>query len=98
MMNLTYMSDRVDLEVISELSLAAIWLTVLCASAFVITVIYRLYFHRLRRYPGPFLARVTGWYSVYHAYIGDVHLDMLRCHEEYGMTSLFFPYQHARCL
>lgn len=34
--------------------------------------------------PGPFLAKITGWYSAYHAGKGNRHLDQLRCHELYG--------------
>jgi len=34
------------------------------------------------------MAKITGFYSVYHAYVGDLHLDMLRCHEIYGMSRL----------
>ena len=47
-------------------------------------IVYRLTIHPLAEYPGPLLARITNLYSVYHAYIGDLHLDMLRCHETYG--------------
>lgn len=46
--------------------------------------IYRLSLHPLAKYPGPLLAKVTNLYAVYHAYIGDLHLDMFRCHEMYG--------------
>ncbi|KAH0843876.1 isotrichodermin C-15 hydroxylase [Fonsecaea pedrosoi] len=35
-------------------------------------------------YPGPFWARVTNWYSVYHAAIGDRHLQIYWAHQKYG--------------
>ncbi|OAP60083.1 hypothetical protein AYL99_05085 [Fonsecaea erecta] len=53
--------------------------------AFVVyVVVYRLFFHPLAKYPGPFLAKLTTWYSAYHNYLNDVHIDILRCHELYG--------------
>ena len=51
-------------------------------------IIYRLYFHPLSHYPGPFWARFTDWYTVYHCYIGDRHLDFYRLHLKYGS---YFP-------
>lgn len=45
---------------------------------------YNLYLHPYSKYPGPFLARASLFYSLWHAYKGDLHLDALICHERYG--------------
>lgn len=54
-------------------------------------IIYRLYFHPLSSFPGPFPARITRWYDVYHAYRGDKHINFLRLHEKYGTVVRFSP-------
>lgn len=50
--------------------------------------VYRLYFHPYAKYPGPLLAKITNLYGLYHAYVGDMHLDVWRCHETYGRNIL----------
>ncbi|KAL8746409.1 MAG: hypothetical protein Q9190_001583 [Brigantiaea leucoxantha] len=44
--------------------------------------------HPLAKYPGPLIAKITDWYSVYHAWKGDRHLEFWRCHEKYGWWNL----------
>lgn len=56
-----------------------------------VLTIYRLTLHPLAKYPGPFLAKITDWYSVYHAWKGDRHLEFWRCHERYGPVVRFGP-------
>ena len=53
-----------------------------------VVVTYRLFLHPLAKYPGPFWARVTNWYAVYHAYIGNKHLQNYWAHQKYGMSVL----------
>ena len=50
-------------------------------------IVYRVFFHPLAKYPGPFLAKITDAYQLYHAYKGDRHLEFWRMHEKYGMLS-----------
>ncbi|CRK43927.1 hypothetical protein BN1723_005912 [Verticillium longisporum] len=38
----------------------------------------------LRRYPGPFFAKFTNLWRVYHTLRGDIHLVNLRTHRKYG--------------
>ncbi|PVH83179.1 cytochrome P450 [Cadophora sp. DSE1049] len=54
-------------------------------------VIYRVFFHPLARYPGPFFAKVSDFYSMYTAWTGDRHLDFHRCHEKYGPVFRYGP-------
>lgn len=49
--------------------------------------IYRLTLHPYAKYPGPFLAKLTNAYSAYHAWKGDIHIDMHLCHEKYGTST-----------
>ncbi|RDW67212.1 cytochrome P450 [Aspergillus mulundensis] len=46
--------------------------------------VHRVFFHPLAKYPGPWLAKISNLYSGYHAWRGDLHLDMWKCHEKYG--------------
>ena len=56
-----------------------------CISYLTISIIYNLKYHPYAKYPGPFLARISPLHSLLHAYRGDLHLDVTRCHERYGM-------------
>ncbi|OIW26727.1 cytochrome P450-like protein [Coniochaeta ligniaria NRRL 30616] len=70
------------------------WLAVLASSAVVYTTclaLYRLYFHPLAKYPGPFLAKLTDGYMLYHAWRGDRHLEFWRLHQRHGRAVRFGP-------
>ncbi|KAJ5822466.1 benzoate 4-monooxygenase cytochrome P450 [Penicillium robsamsonii] len=53
--------------------------------------IYRLIFHPLAQYPGPLLGRITNLYAAYHAWKGDIHEDIWRCHQKYGNYIRYAP-------
>jgi hypothetical protein len=53
--------------------------------------IYNVHFHPYAKYPGPFLAKFTDLYAGYHAWKGDIHLDMWRCHQVYGDKVRYAP-------
>ena len=54
-------------------------------------MVYTLYYHPLAQYPGPLLGRLTQWYDVYHAYIGDKHILFHHLHRKYGPIVRFSP-------
>ena len=50
-----------------------------------VVALYRLTLHPLAKYPGPTLGRITDWYSVWHIWNGDQHLNLYRIHQIYGV-------------
>ncbi|KAK5085292.1 hypothetical protein LTR05_004573 [Lithohypha guttulata] len=50
----------------------------------VVQIIYRLKFHPLARYPGPFLSRISSLSIPLQAASGDRHLHQLQEHQRYG--------------
>lgn len=68
-----------------------------CISYLAVTIIYSLWYHPYARYPGPFLARIAPLHALVHAYRGDLHLDVTRCHERYGMPLLYFHTRGQVC-
>jgi hypothetical protein len=54
------------------------------AGLFISIVVYRLMFHPLRKYPGPFLARITKLWHFYHCRNTQNHLLMERLRKRYG--------------
>lgn len=51
----------------------------------VLISIYRVTFHPLAKYPGPFLDKISDWPLVFHCYNGNRHLVEYRNHQKYGM-------------
>lgn len=64
-------------------SYAIAHITILC--------IYRVTLHPYAKYPGPFLAKFSNLYGLYYAYIGDIHIDVERCHKKYGKFVRYRP-------
>lgn len=46
--------------------------------------IYRLFFHRLRRFPGPFGAKITKFYNSWHYIGGRNYQNLDKLHKKYG--------------
>ncbi|KAI0129094.1 cytochrome P450-like protein [Xylariales sp. AK1849] len=74
-----------------ELTTVVLGFAALSATYLLTLIIYRLYFHPLSKYPGPFLAKITDAYQLYHAWKGDRHLEFWRTHERYGRIVRFGP-------
>ena len=56
-------------------------------------LLYRLLFHPLAKYPGPWLAKLTELYPLYHSIIGDQHITFWRLHQRYGDIVRYGPNQ-----
>lgn len=54
------------------------------AGVFVSTAIYRVWFHRLCRFPGPFPAKVSKFYGMWRARRLNAHNEAVAYHERYG--------------
>jgi hypothetical protein len=65
------------------------WLTI----QLMVLSLYRVIAHPLSKYPGPLLAKLTYGYAAYHAWRGDIHLEIWRLHQKYGTFT-----RNCRCL
>ncbi|KKA20160.1 Cytochrome P450 [Rasamsonia emersonii CBS 393.64] len=54
-------------------------------------LLYNLYLHPLRSYPGPFLARATRLYHIYWDLKGVSHLKIKELHDQYGEVVRIAP-------
>ncbi|KKY13964.1 putative cytochrome p450 [Diplodia seriata] len=48
------------------------------------TIIYRLFFHRLRKFPGPLGAKISKFYSLYLSRKIQYHFEVEKLHQQYG--------------
>lgn len=53
-----------------------------------VTVFWRLFFHPLRKIPGPWLAAATSWYEFYQDVVLDGHYvkEYPKLHAKYGQS------------
>ncbi|KAJ7637018.1 high nitrogen upregulated cytochrome P450 monooxygenase 2 [Roridomyces roridus] len=59
---------------------------------------YRLSpFHPLSKYPGPILARLSKWWSIYQTYTGKTHTTYLELHRKYGRIVRTGPNEVSIC-
>jgi len=64
--------------------------TMLCGIYFVVRCIYNLYFHPLRKIPGPRIAAMTSFYDFWYDVVkGGTYLwEIRRMHEIYGKMAV----------
>ncbi|KUJ17796.1 cytochrome P450 [Mollisia scopiformis] len=77
--------------VIGVASTLVLWSVISCFVYLTSLAIYRLTLHPLAKYPGPFFAKITDWYSVYQAYSGDRQIDFFHNHAKYGPVFRYGP-------
>ncbi|KAL6796896.1 cytochrome P450 [Trichoderma sp. SZMC 28012] len=72
-----------------------LWYTQAAAIAFFewffSSLVYKLAFHPLAKYPGPLIASLTDWYTVYWIAEGGRHLELDKQHKKYGKFVRFGP-------
>lgn len=68
-------------------------------SLFFSIVIYRLLFHRIRKFPGPFWAKISKFYIAKHSADLKQHLHIKELHSKYGdwVRTGEFSSRLARC-
>ncbi|KAI8633278.1 cytochrome P450 [Xylariaceae sp. FL1651] len=66
-------------------------LTLLCLSYFISVIVYRLYFHPLAKFPGPFWARISAIPAYYYTLKKDRHVWLLRLQQKYGPNFRITP-------
>ncbi|KJZ78234.1 hypothetical protein HIM_02272 [Hirsutella minnesotensis 3608] len=54
-------------------------------------ITYQITLHPLARYPGPFFAKFTSAWSVYHAFKGDTHSTLYELHRKHGRFVRYGP-------
>ncbi|KAK4069308.1 hypothetical protein Trihar35433_5887 [Trichoderma harzianum] len=54
-------------------------------------LVYKLAFHPLAKYPGPLIASLTDWYTVYWIAEGGRHLELDKQHKKHGKFVRFGP-------
>ena len=100
--NLTNYGIHLRLRSHSQWLSAALWcrlystgwkisLSLALFSAFFIIVLYRLAFHPLSKFPGPFFAKVSGRWRNTRYWRGTWHDDILEAHHKYGRVVRIAP-------
>ncbi|KAI1630507.1 toxin biosynthesis cytochrome P450 monooxygenase [Exophiala viscosa] len=74
-----------------SLTLATAGVSVLCPISFLLMIIYNIYFHQLRSFPGPKSYAASRIPYLRQILAGTLHSDLRRLHEEYGSVVRIAP-------
>ncbi|KAI1393328.1 cytochrome P450 [Hypoxylon trugodes] len=73
----------------------AISIVSICAATAILyvvgTIVYRLYFHPLAKFPGPIHWRISNIPMVYHIFKGDIPFRVAKIHYKYGKSIRISP-------
>jgi len=61
-------------------------LVLICVLLTAVHLVYNVYFHPLRNFPGPLLARATAWWKTYVDMVKQENMIdvLIRLHQKYG--------------
>lgn len=72
-------------SVAASLQHGMLWLASATAGLFTSMLVYRVFFHRLRHFPGPFGSRISQFYMTWKCYRrGQIYEDVRALHRQYG--------------
>ncbi|KAI0570726.1 cytochrome P450 [Pyrenophora tritici-repentis] len=72
--------------------------TATLAAVYILTyLVYNLYFHPLRKFPGPFWARSSLLWRIFHSMDGRFHRHLEECHKHYGDIVRVSPNELSFC-
>lgn len=72
-------------SVIGSLQHVMLWACAATAGLFSSMLLYRTLFHRLRHFPGPFMARISTFYMTFLSFKrGQIYQDVQALHQKYG--------------
>ncbi|RBR21164.1 hypothetical protein FVER53590_10685 [Fusarium verticillioides] len=80
-----FLTQLYSFSVWQALSVTNKWFTSFVTGLSISILTYRAFFHRLNRFPGPFLARLSTFYATYLTVDEEhMYLEVQKLHEKYG--------------
>jgi hypothetical protein len=80
-----FLAQLYSLSVWQALSVTNKWFASFATGLTISILVYRAFFHRLNRFPGPFLARLSAFYPTYLVVDEEhMYLEVQKLHEKYG--------------
>ncbi|PNP84053.1 hypothetical protein FNYG_02741 [Fusarium nygamai] len=80
-----FLTQLYSFSVWQALSVTNKWFASFVTGLLISILTYRAFFHRLNRFPGPFLARLSTFYATYLTVDEEhMYLEVQKLHEKYG--------------